>query len=148
MTVLNRPICFFRVFSASDLKSNRLDGLKAFIWSNLCTRHIPNKLTPRGHEDWPDKRRRVYQCLARAEPSSSSSVLGPALQSELRRIWLAVFPVRGGFMRERSGAKQRKVRGKQKNTQFADGLGDVVRETTRLWRKHHLGYDQTKYVVE
>jgi hypothetical protein len=51
-------------------------------------------------------------------------------------------------MRERSGAKRRKVRGKQTNTQFADGLGDVVRETTRLWRKHHLGYDQTKYVVE
>jgi integrase/recombinase XerD len=24
----------------------------------------------------------------------------------------------------------------------------VIRETTRLWRKHHLGYDQTKYVVE
>jgi hypothetical protein len=42
-------------------------------------------------------------------------------------------------MRERSGAKRRKVRGKQTNTQFADGLGDVVRETTRLWRKHHLG---------
>jgi integrase/recombinase XerD len=51
-------------------------------------------------------------------------------------------------MRERSGAKRRKVRGKQGNTQFVDGLGDVVRETTRLWRKHHLGYDQTKYVVE
>ena len=47
-------------------------------------------------------------------------------------------------MRERSGAKRRKVRGKQTNTQFVDGLGDVVRETTRLWRKHHLGYDQTK----
>ena len=27
-------------------------------------------------------------------------------------------------------------------------LAAVVRETTRLWRKHHLGYDQTKYVVE
>ena len=27
-------------------------------------------------------------------------------------------------------------------------LGEVVRETTRLWRKHHLDYDQTKYVVE
>jgi hypothetical protein len=21
--------------------------------SNLCTRHIPHKLTPRGHHDWP-----------------------------------------------------------------------------------------------
>ena len=48
----------------------------------------------------------------------------------------------------RSGAKRRKVRGKQANTQFSDGLGDVVQETTRLWRKNHLGYDQTKYVVE
>ena len=27
---------------------------------NLCTRHIPDKLTPRGHDDWPDKRRSVY----------------------------------------------------------------------------------------
>ena len=24
----------------------------------------------------------------------------------------------------------------------------MIRETSRLWRKHHLGYDQTKYVVE
>jgi len=24
----------------------------AFIWSNLCTRHI--SLLPRGHHDWPD----------------------------------------------------------------------------------------------
>jgi len=27
-------------------------------------------------------------------------------------------------------------------------LDPVVHETFRLWRKHHLGYDQTKYVVE
>jgi integrase/recombinase XerD len=27
-------------------------------------------------------------------------------------------------------------------------LAEVVCETTRLWRKHHLSYDQTKYVVE
>src|SRR3954452_23291605 len=27
-------------------------------------------------------------------------------------------------------------------------LAAVIRETTRLWRKHHLSYDQTKYVVE
>jgi hypothetical protein len=24
----------------------------------------------------------------------------------------------------------------------------VIRDTTRLWRKHGLGYDPTKYVVE
>jgi integrase/recombinase XerD len=51
-------------------------------------------------------------------------------------------------MRARSGVRQRKVRGKQTNTQLASMLDVVVRETTRLWRKHHLGYDQTKYVVE
>jgi len=27
-------------------------------------------------------------------------------------------------------------------------LGEAIRETVRLWRKHHLSYDQTKYVVE
>jgi integrase/recombinase XerD len=27
-------------------------------------------------------------------------------------------------------------------------LAGAVRETARLWCKHHLGYDQTKYVVE
>ena len=27
-------------------------------------------------------------------------------------------------------------------------LDEVVEQTFRLWRKHHLGYDQTKYVVE
>jgi integrase/recombinase XerD len=30
----------------------------------------------------------------------------------------------------------------------AHSLDDVVQETFRLWRKHHLSYDQTKYVVE
>jgi integrase/recombinase XerD len=34
------------------------------------------------------------------------------------------------------------------NTQSSTGLTVVIRETTRLWRKHGLGYDQTKYVVE
>ena len=27
-------------------------------------------------------------------------------------------------------------------------LDEVVEQTFHLWRKHHLGYDQTKYVVE
>jgi hypothetical protein len=30
-----------------------LAGFSAFIWSNLCTHHIPDKVTPRGHHDWP-----------------------------------------------------------------------------------------------
>jgi uncharacterized membrane protein len=33
-----------------------LAGFFAFIWSNLCTRNIQKKITPRGHHDWPDKR--------------------------------------------------------------------------------------------
>jgi len=56
ITVLNRPICLPLDLSVSDLKSSGLAGFKAFIWSNLCTRHIPEKLTPRGHHDWPVKR--------------------------------------------------------------------------------------------
>jgi hypothetical protein len=32
--------------------------------------------------------------------------------------------------------------------QFPAGFGEIVSETVRLRRKHHLGYDQTKYVVE
>lgn len=31
---------------------------------------------------------------------------------------------------------------------IAHSLDPVVQETFRLWRKHHLRYDQTKYVVE
>src|SRR4051794_37074398 len=27
-------------------------------------------------------------------------------------------------------------------------LAAVIAQTTRLWRQHHLDYDQTKYVVE
>jgi integrase/recombinase XerD len=41
-----------------------------------------------------------------------------------------------------------KLRGHRANTQWPEPLAGVVRETARLWRKHHLDYDQTKYVVE
>lgn len=51
-------------------------------------------------------------------------------------------------MAGRSRPKRGKVRGKQPKAQFTPGLADIVLETVRLWRKHHLGYDQTKYVVE
>jgi len=44
--------------------------------------------------------------------------------------------------------KSAKVRSRSTNTQSETGLAAVIRETTRLWRKHGLGYDQTKYVVE
>ena len=51
-------------------------------------------------------------------------------------------------MAGRSRPKRAKVRGNSTKTQSAPGLADIVLETARLWRKHHLGYDQTKYVVE
>src|SRR5580704_13320428 len=77
LTVLNRPICLHEKDNVSDLESSRLAGLKQFIWSNLCTRHIPNKLTPRGHEDWPDKRRSIY----RGNSSDASSATLPLANS-------------------------------------------------------------------
>jgi hypothetical protein len=71
---LNRPICFFQVFQRKRFRVKQMAGLKAFIWSNLCTRHIPNKLPPRGHEDWPDKRRRIVLSLpTRGDPELKSS---------------------------------------------------------------------------
>lgn len=51
-------------------------------------------------------------------------------------------------MTQRSGPKRVKVRGNQPKAQFGLGLAEIVSETVRIWRKHHLGYDQTKYVVE
>jgi integrase/recombinase XerD len=44
--------------------------------------------------------------------------------------------------------KSLKRRGRTAKAPSPADLAVVVRETTRLWRKHHLGYDQTKYVVE
>src|SRR5260370_40107295 len=46
---------------------------RSLIWSNLCTRHIPEKLTPRGHHDWPDKRRSVYRLRSDRRPLVQSS---------------------------------------------------------------------------
>jgi integrase/recombinase XerD len=43
---------------------------------------------------------------------------------------------------------QAERRGHASKTQSQTGLAAVIRETTRLWRRHDLGYDQTKYVVE
>ena len=41
-----------------------------------------------------------------------------------------------------------KRRGQTAKAPSRADLAAVVRQTTRLWRKHHIGYDQTKYVVE
>jgi integrase/recombinase XerD len=44
--------------------------------------------------------------------------------------------------------KRPQSRGQRAKTQSSERLVEVINETLRLWRKHHLGYDQTKYVVE
>jgi integrase/recombinase XerD len=44
--------------------------------------------------------------------------------------------------------KPRERRGQKAKAPSRADLAEVVRETSRLWRKHHLSYDQTKYVVE
>lgn len=41
-----------------------------------------------------------------------------------------------------------KRRGQTVKAQSDAGLAEVARATSRLWRKHHLSYDQTNYVVE
>jgi hypothetical protein len=51
-------------FQRKRLRIKRLAGFFAFIRSNLCTRHIQKKLTPRGHHDWPDKRLLLRFCWA------------------------------------------------------------------------------------
>lgn len=48
-------------------------------------------------------------------------------------------------MAERKRSIGSKLRGQKAITQ---SLTEAIQETVRLWRKHHLGYDQTKYVVE
>jgi hypothetical protein len=52
------------------------------------------------------------------------------------------------LMARQSRSKRTKVRGNLPKAQFPAGLATIVSETVRLWRKHHLGYDQTKYIVE
>jgi integrase/recombinase XerD len=44
--------------------------------------------------------------------------------------------------------KPRDPRGQTAKAPSRSGLAEVVRQTTRLWRRHRLDYDQTKYVVE
>src|SRR5512147_1907761 len=51
-------------------------------------------------------------------------------------------------MDTRNRRKAGKRRGQKPIAPSRADLAEVIRETTRLWRKHHLSYDQTKYVVE
>jgi hypothetical protein len=56
--------------------------------------------------------------------------------------------VNEAIMARQNRSKRTKVRGNPPKAQFPAGLAEIISETVRLWRKHHLGYDQTKYVVE
>jgi integrase len=47
-----------------------------------------------------------------------------------------------------SAQKWRKLRGQSAKAQSSSALAALIRDTSRLWRKHHLSYDQTKYIVE
>jgi hypothetical protein len=47
--------------------------------------------------------------------------------------------------RRHSGSHSPEVRGQKRE---ANSLREVVSQTTKLWRKYHLTYDQTKNVVE
>lgn len=40
------------------------------------------------------------------------------------------------------------VRGQKPKAKSPQDMTEVLRETTKLWRKHHLSYDQSRYVVE
>lgn len=47
----------------------------------------------------------------------------------------------------KTAGDERKMRGQKAMTKSV-GLNEVIRETTKLWCKHHLSYDQSRYVVE
>ncbi len=51
-------------------------------------------------------------------------------------------------MSEQESSKSRKVRGHLAKAHSKEALAEVITQTMRLWRKAHLNYDQTKYVVE
>lgn len=40
------------------------------------------------------------------------------------------------------------MRGQTPQAKSLQDMTEVLRETTKLWRKHHLSHDQSRYVVE
>ena len=67
---------FLRDFQRKRSRMNGLAGSLPFIRSNLCPRHILNKITPRGHEDWPDSAVKLVDDLAGESPASASFPVG------------------------------------------------------------------------
>src|SRR5262245_36423829 len=51
-------------------------------------------------------------------------------------------------MAEKKASKEHKMRGHSAIAQSHSDLAEVITQTVRLWRKAHLDYDQTKYIVE
>jgi len=49
------------------------------------------------------------------------------------------------MQRTEAGEEAAELRGQ---IEEANSLREVVRETVKLWRRHHLTYDQIKHVVE
>ena len=41
----------------------------------------------------------------------------------------------------------KRLRGQKPKANVPQDMAEVLRETTKLWRKHHLSYDQSRYVV-
>lgn len=69
-------------------------------------------------------------------------------QTAQNRVTAQSSGVNEALMARQNRSEPRKVRGNPPKAQFSAGLAEIVSATARLWRKHHLGYDQTKYVVE
>ncbi|GEM50168.1 tyrosine-type recombinase/integrase [Deinococcus cellulosilyticus] len=50
---------------------------------------------------------------------------------------------------QKATPKQVKVRGQNESANSSSAsLGEVIQDTLKLWKKHHLSYDQSKHVVE
>ena len=84
-----------------------------------------------------------------AMASPTTPVQNPMVKTKLRRLaYCALIGHREASMSKTKRVDGPKRRGQTAKAQSATGLAEVARATSRLWRKHHLSYDQSKYVVE
>ena len=82
-------------------------------------------------------------CELALRPASCGSFRTRKLFAE--GAYRELFSVFWGMPRAKSVSQPAKVRGQSGE---ANSLGDVATQTAKLWRKHHLTYDQSKHVVE
>jgi len=59
-------------------------------------------------------------------------------------VWKAPQDPKGALMAKNAST----IRGQTPKAKSPQDMTEVLRETTKLWRKHHLSYDQSRYVVE